>query len=246
MSKQGFILIFGMAWAFVAVSQNTSNSTRTFMQNKYLLERMSNPEMLVTGASVQTLPPAPPDVIGDDMLNTYFQKTTFLLNDSSLLEGLPVKYYITRNEFDIKTKTGLRALKGDRVKSFVWIDSATKKPQVFINGQLVKHEDGTPGSGFFQLITEGKVGLIKQTEVFFKEANYHVALNVGSLDHKLIKKVHYYSLYNNVFKPLPKKKFETVFPDHHPEIQRFIRINTLDLAREDHLQALFDYYNSLK
>ncbi|QOI97461.1 MAG: hypothetical protein HRU69_08145 [Flammeovirgaceae bacterium] len=247
MSKQVVVFILLIVPVLAVYSQNTSSSTRTYMQNQYLLERMSNPEMLVTGASVQTLPPAPPDVIGDDMLNTHFQKTTFLLNDSSLLEGLPVKYYIARNEFDIKTKTGLRALKGDRVKSFVWIDSATKKPQVFINGQLFKHEDGTQGTGFFQLISEGKVGLIKQTEVIFKEANYHVALNVGSLDHKLIKKIHYYALYNNnVFKPLPKKKFEMMFPDHRPEIQRFIKINTLDLTREDHLQALFDYYNSLK
>ncbi len=230
----------------IALSQNTSGSTRTFMQNRYLLERMSSTEMLVTGSSVHTLPPSPPDVVGDDMLNQHYQKATFLLNDSSLLEGLPVKYYITRNEFDVKTKAGLRALKGDRVKSFVWIDSATKKPQVFVNAREFKRQDGTPGVGFFQLITEGKVGLIKQTEVIFKEANYHEALNVGSRDHKLIKKTHYYSLINNTFAPLPKKKLETVFPDHKAEVQRFIKINTLDLDREDHLQALFDYYNSLK
>lgn len=236
------LLLPGMA----AISQNASSSTRTFMQNRYLLERMSSTEMLVAGSSVHTLPPSPPDVIGDDMLNQHYQKATFLLNDSSLLEGLPVKYFITRNEFDVKTKAGLRALKGDRVKSFVWIDSATKKPQVFISAREFKRPDGTPGVGFFQLITEGKVGLMKQTEVIFKEANYHEALNVGSRDHKLIKKIHYYYLINNTFSPLPKKKLDTVFPDHKSEVQRFIKINTLDLNREDHLQALFDYYNSLK
>ena len=240
-----FILLLLVQGATV-FSQNTSGSTRSFMQNKYLLERMSNPEMLVTGASVQTLPPAAPELIGDDLLNAHFQKATFLLNDSSLLEGLPVKYYITRNEFDVKTKAGLRTLKGDRVKSFVWIDSLTKRPQIFINAREFKRSDGTPGTGFFQLITEGKVGLMKQTEVLFKEANYHVALNVGNLDHKLIKKIHFYYLFNNTFAPLPKKKIESIFPDHQPEVQRFIKINTLDLAREDHLQALFEYYNSLK
>jgi hypothetical protein len=226
-------------------SQNTSGSTRSFMQNQYLLERMANTEQLLMG-TIQTLPPSAPDVLGDDLLNPQFQKATFLLNDSSLLEGLPVKYYITRNEFDVKTKTGLRALKGDRVKSFVWIDSLTKKPQVFINAREFKRPDGTPGVGFFQLITEGKVGLIKQTEVIFKEANYHVALNVGSRDHKLIKKKHYYYLINNTFNLVPKKNLELIFPDHRPEVKRFIKINTLDITREDHLQALFDYYNSLK
>ncbi|MFN3839327.1 MAG: hypothetical protein ACK4RF_01350 [Cyclobacteriaceae bacterium] len=240
-----FVLLLFVQGATV-FSQNTSGSTRTFMQNQYLLERMSNPEMLVTGASVQTLPPAAPDVIGDDLLNTHFQKATFLLNDSSLLEGLPVKYYITRNEFDVKTKAGLRSLKGDRVKSFVWIDSLTKRPQIFINASEFKRPDGTTGTGFFQLITEGKVGLMKQTEVIFKEANYHVALNVGNVDHKLIKKIHLYYLVNNTFAPLPKKKLESIFPDHQPEVQRFIKVNTLDLTREDHLQALFEYYNSLK
>jgi hypothetical protein len=229
----------------VAVLSQNPSSTRNFMQNKYLLERMANPEQLLMG-TVQTLPPAAPDVVGNDLLNAQFQKATFLLNDSSLLEGLPVKYYITRNEFDVKTKAGLRALKGDRVKSFVWIDSATKKPQVFINAREFKRPNGTPGAGFFQLITEGKVGLMKQTEVIFKEANYHEALNVGSRDHQLIKKIHYYYLINNTFSPLPKKKLESIFPDHQTDVQRFIKINTLDVAREDHLQALFDYYNSLK
>lgn len=239
-----FIALF-LLQSVVVLSQNTSSSTRNFMQNKYLLERMSNTDQLLMG-TVQTLPPATPDVIGDDLLNSQFQKATFLLNDSSLLEGLPVKYYITRNEFDVKTKAGLRSLKGDRVKSFVWIDSATKRPQVFINAREFKRPDGTQGLGFLQLITEGKVGLLKQTEVIFKEANYHVALNVGNVDHKLIKKVHYHYLINNTFTPLPKKKLESIFPDHQPEVQRFIKINTLDLGREDHLQALFDYYNSLK
>ncbi|MDL5048807.1 hypothetical protein QQ054_22600 [Oscillatoria amoena NRMC-F 0135] len=226
-------------------SQNTSGSTRTFMQNKYLLERMSSPDQLLSG-TVQTLPPAAPEVLGDDLLNPQFQKATFLLNDSSLLEGLPVKYYITRNEFDVKTKAGLRSLKGDRVKSFVWIDSASKKPQVFINAREFKRPDGSQGVGFFQLITEGNVSLLKQTEVIFKEADYHEALNVGSRDHKLIKKLHYYYLINNTFSPLPKKKLETIFPDHQPEVQKFIKINSIDLAREDHLQALFEYYNSIK
>ncbi len=242
--KNSLLMSALVVYSLAGLGQNTP-STRTFMQNQYLLQRMGDTQQLLMG-TVQTLPPAAPDVLGDDMLNTQFQKATFLLNDSSLLEGLPVKYYITRNEFDVKTKAGLRVLKGDRVKSFVWIDSVTKKPEVFINGREIKHADGTPGSGFFQLIAEGKVGLVKQTEVIFKEANYHVALNVGNVDHKLIKKIHYYYLINNTFSPLPKKKVETIFPDNQPQVQRFIKINTLDLGREDHLQALFDYYNSLK
>jgi len=45
---------------------------------------------------------------------------------------------------------------------------------------------------------------------------------------------------------VPNKKVELLFPDHQPEIKKFIKINTLDFEREDHLQALFDYYNSLK
>lgn len=216
------------------------------MQNRYTLERLSNPDQLTMG-TVQTLPMAPPDVIGTDLLNKNFNRSTFLLNDSSVLEALPARYYIMRNEFDIKTAQGLRTLKGDRVKSFVWIDSATKRPQVFVNMKSYLNQNDVPGTGFMQILCEGKLTLLKQTEVVFKEANYHVALNVGTVDHQFLTKTNFYYLIGNTFQPVPsRRKVLSVFPDHQAEIQRFVKINQLNLNDEYHLIALFDYYNSLK
>ncbi|MCS6972914.1 MAG: hypothetical protein N2044_03420 [Cyclobacteriaceae bacterium] len=230
----------------IALKAQQTSSTRNFMQNRYLLERMSSTEQLAMG-TVQTLPMAPPEVLGTDLLNRNYNRATFLLNDSSLLEGLPARYYIMRNEFDVKTGQGVRTLKGDRVKSFVWLDSATSKPQVFVNMKEYKRDDGTPGAGFMQILCEGKIGLLKQTEVIFKEANYHVALNVGSRDHQFITKTHLYYLIGSTFRLLPpKKKMLFLFNDHQAEIQRFVKINELDLTNEYHVQALFDYYNSLQ
>lgn len=221
-------------------------ATRNFMQNRYALERIASADQLTTG-TVQSLPMAPPDVVGTDLMNKYFNRSTFLLNDSSLLENLPARYYVMRNEFDIKTPQGVRILKGDRVKSFIWVDSATNRTQVFQNMKAYTSPGGVPGTGFMQILCEGKITLLKQTEVVFKEANYHVALNVGTVDHQFISKINLYYLSGTVFQPLPpKRKIATIFSDHQEEIQRFIRINQLNLNDEYHLIALFDYYNSLK
>lgn len=224
------------------------NNSRNFMQHRYLLERMSNPEVLLkSGGTVQTLPLRPPDVLGSECLYNYFNLTSFLLNDSSLLEGVPTRYYVLSNEFEIKTKAGLRALKGDKVKSFVWIDSASKRPQYFINMKYFKQENGVPGVGFMQILSEGKITLLKQTEIIFKEANFHVALNVGNRDHEFIRKTNLYYLVGDTYKPLPqRKKLPSIFPDKQAELQKFIKLNQLDLGSEHHIQSLIDFYNNLK
>lgn len=242
-----YVLPFALfCFPFSILKAQPAHSTRNFMQNRYTLERMASNDQLVTG-TIQSLPMAPPAVVGTDLLNRNFNRSTFLLNDSSLLEGLPARYYIMRNEFDIKTPYGIRTLKGDRVKSFVWIDSLTRRPQVFVNMKAYSDENGMPGAGFMEILSEGKITLLRQTEVVFKEANYHVALNVGNVDHQFIRKNRFYYLSDNTFRHLPaKRKITLIFPDHKPEVQRFIMINELDFNDEYHLQALFEYYNSLQ
>ncbi|MCX7636877.1 MAG: hypothetical protein N2044_03425 [Cyclobacteriaceae bacterium] len=234
---------------FNGLCQNPEKPKRTYMETKYTLERLArlgsdDPTALGT---VQSLPMPPPDVKGSDLLNPGYNASTFLLNDSSLLNNLPAKYYVLRNEFDVKTPQGIRTLKGDRVKSFMWVDSASKKTEFFVNMKEYQGANGSPGSGFMQILSEGKITLLKQTEVIFKKANYHVAMHVGSPDHEFIRKTHLYYLTGKTFQPLPgKKKLLTVFPDHQDELQRFIKVNQLDLNLEHHIQILVDYYNSLK
>lgn len=243
------ILALLLANYFSAHSQNPDKPRRTYIETKYTLERLArmgsdDPNALGT---VQSLPLPPPEIIGSDLLNTYFNVSTFLLNDSTLLGGLPARYYVMQNEFDVKTPTGLRTLKGERVRSFIWVDSASKKTEVYVNMKEYKSENGTPGTGFMQILSEGKIGLLKQTEIIFKKANYHVAMHVGNPDHQFIRKTHLYYLTDNTFRPVPKKnKVLSIFPDHQEELQRFIKINQLDLSQEYHLQILIDHYNSLK
>ena len=244
-------LILALLFANVCLvdGQNPERPKRTYIETKYTLERlarMGSDDPNALGA-VQSLPMPPPEVIGNDLLKPYFNVSTFLLNDSTLLSGLPARYYVMRDEFDVKAPIGIRTLKGGRVKSFIWVDSASKKTEVYVNMKEYHSEDGTPGTGFMQILSEGKIGLLKQTEIIFKKANYHVAMNVGNPDHQFIRKTHLYYLIDRTFRPLPKiKKLFSIFPDHHDELQRFVKINQLDLNQEYHLQILIDHYNSLK
>lgn len=224
------------------------NNTRNFMHDRYLIERMSNPEVLLkSGGTVQTLPMAPPDVLGSERLYDYYNLASFLLNDSTLLEAVPARFYVLSNEFEIKTKQGPRALKGDKVKSFVWIDSASRNPQYFVNMKEFKRENGVSGTGFMQILTEGNITLLKQTEILFKEANYHVALNVGNRDHEFIRRTNLYYLKGDTFQPLPsRKKLLSIFPDKQAELQKFVKLNQLDLGNEHHILALIGFYNKIK
>jgi hypothetical protein len=238
-------LITGCVAVNLLYGQQPSN-TRSYLQNQYALERLSNMEQLVMG-TVRSLPMAPPDVLGNDRLNNSFNQTLLLLNDSSLLKGVLARYYVLSDEFELKTSLGVRILKGERVKSFIWTDSASQKTQVFINMKEYLGENGVPGKGFMQILSDGKIALLKHTEVIFKPANYHAALNVGTRDHQFIHKTQLYYLHNGRYQRVPpRNKVLAIFPDQKEKLQSFVKVNQLNLSDEYHLQLLFDYYNNLK
>lgn len=210
------------------------------------MQRMMDPVNIRSGSIPSMLPPAAAEVKGDVYLMPDYRITTFVLYDNDkLIEGFSSKYDIDKNEFDLMTQQGVRVLPGNKVKSLVWLDSLTKQPQYFFNYQDVMNEDGVPYLGFFQLLSDGPLPLLKKTELIFRKADFNPALNVGSKDHRYIKKPHYYMVKDNIMTALPGRKIPTVFPDHQQEVQQFVKKNSLDLSHEGHLIALFDYYNSL-
>lgn len=232
----------------MAVGQADSKNplSDSYFRRVNVMQRMMDPVNMRSGSIPSMLPPAAAEVKGDVYLAPDYRITTFVLYDNDkLIEGYASKYDINKNEFDLMTQQGVRVLPGNKVKSLVWLDSLTKQPQYFFNYQDVKNEQGVPYLGFFQLLSDGTFPLLKKTELIFKKADFNPALNVGSKDHRYIKKPHYFVVKDDKMMELPGRKIPAVFPDHQEDIQKFVKKNSLDLSHEGHLVALFDYYNSL-
>jgi len=193
--------------------------------------------------------PAPPGkVIGDSYLSKNWQTSSILLyEDDKLLEGYPVRYDIQLDELEIKGQGGVKVLEGNKIKSFSLVDSLSKKAKYYVNAKEYKMEDGTPFLGFFEVMVDGKLPLLRMTNVDVKRANYSVHFDVGSRDDVILKSTKLYTSSNNVVTEVPssQKKLLAMFGDKEPKISKFIKVNTLNVADPYHLTRIFELYNSL-
>jgi hypothetical protein len=186
-------------------------------------------------------------VVGDTYLIAQWQKSTLLLADQKLLEGYLIRYNIHANELEVKTRTGIKVIYAKAVKSFITVDSATQAAKYFVSATAFKDHDGGTMDGFFQVLADGSIPLVKKTFIEVRKADYKVQFDMGSRDDKILKKEKYFYLKGNVAHELPaqKKKLIPVFGDRATEAANFIKVNGLSLKEEDHLKALFEHYNKL-
>lgn len=229
--------------AFFAFSQDDPS----YLHNRSVMERMVSQGVSGNTAALGNMSVSKPGLIGDVYLNRDYRNATFLLYENNqLTASLPAKLDLQRNEFDVLMTNGVRALAGSHVRTMVWSDSVSKVPQYFVNAKEYKDDKETPYYGFFQILSEGEITLLKLTEVRLKPADRNLSHSVGTNDNKFLKISTLLYAVSKTAQKLPNKKGTMkLLESRKEEIEKFIDVNDLDLSRENHLTAVFDYYNSL-
>lgn len=221
-----------------------------FLHNKSVMERLPAasiaPDRMVP---LGNLAVSTPGIQGDVYLTKDYRNSTFWLYEADApTKTYPAKLDLQRNEFDLHQGKGqgVRALPGTRVKHLMWTDSITNTPQYFVNGQEFKNEEGAPYLGFFQILAEGGISLLKLTTVKFKPADQNPTHNTGIKDNRFMKNTELYYAQGQKAMELPNRKgILKLMESHKEEVDKFIKVNQINLSVERHLIALFDYYNSL-
>jgi hypothetical protein len=210
------------------------------------LEKLFDYNGIDEGDILYGIPLPEAKVLGDTYLDTRWRNSNVMLYEQGeLIEGFPMRYDIHLDELEFKGKKGIKVLEGNKVKSFVWTDSITRTPIYFINGKAFRNEHDVPFTGFFQVLAEGSVPLLKKTYIDIKKADYNVALNVGSPDDKILKKNKFYVLKENRVIELPasRRKFLIIL-NGNSRLEEFIKQNDLSTSNEQDLKLILDHYNS--
>src|SRR5687768_14078136 len=120
-----FILI-SKSYAQAVVPENI-RATNT-LEKLQDLDRMGNADMLYG------IPLPPGKVIGDTYMDPQWKNSAILLYENNkMIEGFQARYDIHLDELEIKARNGIKVLKGNKVKSFVWLDSVYSAPAYFVN-----------------------------------------------------------------------------------------------------------------
>lgn len=223
-----------------AALQKTIRSTNV---SRLLVER---PNFI--GNTIYGIPPEPKSVEGNFYLDKKWNVASILLyREQTVLEGFRVRYNINSNMFELMEpdKNLVSVMPGLRIQNIVWMDSSYNVPRYFVNGMDFK-EDGVPISGFFEVIVEGELPLMRRTIAVFKESNYNVALMVGDRNDQIIKRNVYYYLKGKDLYEVPKKRKDLfpIFGDKASEMMTFVEQNEIDLKKTGSIFQLFTYYNS--
>ncbi len=203
----------------------------------------------IGGNQVFGIPPEPKRLEGNFYLDVKWNKASILLyRDFEVLEGYYARFNISTNTFELRMdeEDVVTTLPGLRVQNIVWIDEVANVPRYFVNGMDLK-DDGIPVSGFFEVLVDGQVPLVRRTIASIRESNYNEALMVGERNDQIKKRNTYYYLKDkNIHKvPNRRRKLVSVFDEHTEKMENFIKENSINVKTPSGLFVVFTHYNSM-
>jgi hypothetical protein len=219
----------------------------TNIRASYTMQSLSDASTMGKNEILYGVPAPEGKVIGDTYYSTQWKKSAIqLYKDDRVIEGYKIRYDIQTDALDVNTDAGVKVLDGKRIRSFSWLDSSRVDPVYFVNARDYKL-DGTPLTGFFEVLVDGKTPLFKRVELHLKKADYNVSFDVGSRDDKILKQAVYFVGQEKsvVEAGSSKKKILAVFGDKAGEMEKFMNDNSVSVKREADLVKVFQHYNSL-
>ena len=207
------------------------------------MNQMSNNNLMQGDIIYQIRSSEAREVIGDSYFDSHWSKSSILLNDGRLIEGKLIRYDIRLNEFEIRLSDVVKVIDGNLVKNVVWIDSIDMSTRYFVSTREFNW-DGPNLNGFVELLAEGSIPLMKRIVIEILKPDYNIALNVGSKDFRVIKKVkYYYGMDSNLFEVKKKATIKNL-KNKVSSIEEFINKEPMSWGNQKDLVALFTYINS--
>jgi hypothetical protein len=213
-----------------------------------IAELFSKRPNFIGGNQVFGIPPEPKRLVGNYYLDPKWNKASILLyKENEIMEGYFVRYNISSNNFELRDEESdqVTVLPGLRVQNIVWVDSEHNVPRYFVNGMDFKDE-GVPISGFFEVLVDGKLPLVRRTLAIIKESNYNEALMVGERNDQIVKRNTYFFLREGEVVAIPKqkKKFYKIFGEEVEKIEIFVKENAVNVRKPSGYFNVFTFYNS--
>ncbi len=178
-----------------------------------------------------------------------WNNSSFLLYDQErFVEGYLAKYDLKTNTVMVRTKSAVRAIDANKIKSIVWVDSLTHAPRYFVNAREYKDES-VQMTGLLEVLVEGQVPLYAQSYLSEKEIGFFasvLALFEKEKHEKKyeVKKYFYSGGGNALSKITTKKELLLSFGDFYWEMEEYIQKNKLDINMQSGLQKTFEHYNA--
>jgi hypothetical protein len=214
-------------------------------QNDHQLDPVVNNQF----GHIRQIPLKPPGTTGSVYLNDVWKTTSLKLKTGTLsvgeLTNVSVKLDLKTNTFELFVDPEIKVLSGSKVESFTWTNDL-QNSESYVNCDRFTLDESKV-VGFGRILSQDADGLmlLEHSYVEFIQADYNIALNVGSKDHKYVRKEKLYFVKNNKMIPAGKKSLYEVMADKESAVKKFIKENDLNVKNEGQLAKVVEYYNSI-
>jgi hypothetical protein len=206
---------------------------------KDVIKAMKTPDAAVSNAHIPGSPISHPLLTGKSLLSKNFCKGILYLNDGTMTERINLNFDIYLNEFHLKDQSTIHALDGNSVKAFAW--RTDRGQEAFISGREYISHEGDTLTGFFQVLNDGEITMLRRTDAVISNLEVKVRIE----DYIFYHKKRFYYLRDGVISRLQKgKKMLAIFGRHEARMRKFVDNNNFDLTTEGHMLETIRYYNS--
>lgn len=195
----------------------------------------------ITGSSSilkSEIPIAAPSIIGSTYLDDNWQQARIVLKTGAVVENCIVRIEIEQANVEIKFKDDTKFVNLSKV-DYINTANVNGTQSTIRSAKFYTHED-VPLEGVVSVEYMGKkYGVIKHFYIEVLQANYNVAMDVGSKDHRIVKKERVYVSKGNLLfdgRSSDKKLIKKLGLDKKETLQ-LIKDNKLNLSHETDLIA---------
>lgn len=221
------VLISGFSWMAQA-------------QKNELNEKVTN--QLRQRGSLRQLPKQKEAQRGNPYLYANYQSGGFkLIGKNTTYTAKQMRYNALYNYLEVMQDGVVQVIDVDKL-STMYVNVAGKK-MYYINVTQYK-QPGKHLTGLFQLVLNGEVKLLKQTNAYLKKATYNVALNVGqNYDEIKQKETYYFSKGSQVHKLNSKRSILKFFKNTSFQAKTYVKKHRLNIRTVNGKKQLLIAYH---
>lgn len=204
----------------------------------------------VTGSSAKVLPANVLQTFSSGLTRLegshYFMKPNAegvvrLKNSSKTYLFCNMRYNVFNQDLEVMLGGSIRYIKNKDVKSFSLTYKG--KQSFFINSEFYT-QDAKLRKGYFEIVENGEVQLLEKIFTEIQEANYNIALNVGSKKASLIQKPQYFLVKGKTLaKVRGKRQLVRFFKTLGYDARTLIKENKLRVRKSEDLRKFIQLYN---
>ena len=181
-------------------------------------------------------------VSGSPFFNEKMMQGILISRDNTEYRNIIIRLNLLESQVNFLNNKQEELIVGTPLREVTLMDTVNQKNYHFIFSDFIETTDKVE-KGFYQILQKGKAGLYAQHKKVLKENRPY---NSATYEESIETYVTYYVLLGGQWKKINKiKDLPSVLSDKKAEVQEYISSKGLSGYKQENLESVINYYNSL-